>query len=254
MLLTVPHRTRRVKCGEEKPYCLRCINFGIDCAGYLTPKPPKPAKVTNNSGLRPVQRHLLPLPVIEEVTRFNPSTQLIPSLFETQQEHDYFETFCTKTIFDILPSFQSPSLKQTLLQACTDSLSIRNAVSALGALDKTSSSLRSLSALSLDSKKESWASQHHENALKQYSKAVKHMRSEAFNGESDLRTVLLTCLVILCFEAWNGNHQLTVQQILLAFKLIDTWKQQLPSENSSSLPRNYKMNAIETDLSLHSAD
>jgi hypothetical protein len=31
-------------------------------------------------------------------------------------------------------------------------------------------------------------------------------------------------LVILCFEAWNGNHHLAVQQIQLGFKLIRAWQ------------------------------
>lgn len=33
-------RLRRVKCGEEKPYCLRCTSSGRQCGGYLAvPRP-----------------------------------------------------------------------------------------------------------------------------------------------------------------------------------------------------------------------
>jgi hypothetical protein len=113
----------------------------------------------------------------------------------------------------------------------------------------TSSSLSSLSLLSLDSEKKQWADQHHRNALREYAQAIKHMRAAAASGNQDLRTTLLTCLVILCFEAWNGNNELAVKQIQTGFKLIQAWKEC----SSDSGPLNLSpptRNLIEDDLVL----
>ena len=36
----------------------------------------------------------------------------------------------------------------------------------------------------------------------------------------DFRIIMLGCLAIICFEAWNGNHTLAVQQIQLGLKMV----------------------------------
>jgi hypothetical protein len=51
---------------------------------------------------------------------------------------------------------------------------------------------------------------HHETALQQYAVALKHMRERAGTDKPDLRLALLSCLVTLCFEAWNGNQALAM--------------------------------------------
>jgi len=68
--------------------------------------------------------------------------------------------------------------------------------------------------------------QHHQNALKQYATAIKAMRQAALTRKQDLRTTLLTCLVIMCFEAWNGNQELAIKQIQMGFKLIQAWREE----------------------------
>lgn len=123
-----------------------------------------------------------------------------------------------------------------LLQACYTHASIRHCIIAIGALDKTSSMARDFGRLSLDSPK--WtvnANRHHKIALKQYSKAIGFMTEAALNPLLDLRTTLLTSLLILCFEAWNGNLQLAVQQIHICIKLILDWKARYGSVNNSGL-------------------
>lgn len=79
--------------------------------------------------------------------------------------------------------------------------------------------------MSLDAWKET-PLQHHQNALKQYTTAIKEMRQAAFTRKQDLRTTLLTCLVIMCFEAWNGNQDLAIRQIQTGFRLIQAWREE----------------------------
>jgi hypothetical protein len=144
-------------------------------------------------------------------------------LFNDEEEHRYFETFSAKTAFEILPSFDSGTLRHVLLQACMSEPSIRHAVVALGALDKTAERLE-VFGTSAESSKD--PALHHQNALKQYTIAIKYMRAAASNSQQDLRTKLLTCLVIFCFEAWDGLKELAVQQIQTGLNLIQNWREE----------------------------
>lgn len=67
-------------------------------------------------------------------------------------------------------------------------------------------------------------SEHHTAALQQYSKAVQCMNQATLGSQMDLKTTLLTCLLIVCFEAWNGNLQLAVQQVHIAIGILQEWE------------------------------
>ena len=217
-------RTRRVKCGEEQPSCQRCLKFGVKCEGY------RPAP--NASPPRPKTRPLYP----KSLQSRSPATSLVKSPFANDEEHQYFGIFCTRTSVEILPAFDIDVTRQMFLQACYTHPSIWHCIIAIGALDKTSSITRDIGRLSLDSFE--WtinANKHHKIALQQYSKAIGLMNEAALNPLLDLRTTLLTSLLILCFEAWNGNLQLAVQQIHICIKLILDWKARYGNVNNAGL-------------------
>jgi hypothetical protein len=116
----------------------------------------------------------------------------------------------------------------------------------------TSSALEGFKFLSLDDRKgrEGEMDEHRQNALRQYTKAIRHMRGAVQSGKQGLRTTVLTCLVILCFEAWNGNHDLAVRQIQTGFRLIQAWRESLP-ENHTPAPLGFwspKPDVVEHDL------
>ncbi|KAH7356812.1 hypothetical protein BKA65DRAFT_450661 [Rhexocercosporidium sp. MPI-PUGE-AT-0058] len=210
-------KQRRVKCGEERPFCLRCVKFGVQCDGYGVLE--NPANLPGRSSM-----------IQPKSSSQSLSLQDIPfhPLFCISQENRYFEVFCNKTAFEILPTFDSSStaLRQVILQTCESEPSIRHAVIALGALDLAAGTLQDFTPMSLDAFKET-PLQHHQNALKQYSTAIKEMRQAALTRKQDLRTTLLTCLVIMCFEAWNGNQDLAIRQIQTGFRLIRAWREEV---------------------------
>ncbi|CZR53271.1 uncharacterized protein PAC_03149 [Phialocephala subalpina] len=212
-------KVRRVKCGEEKPKCHRCIKFGIACDGY------GPLPNASKTMIKKIQ------PLLPKGTDRRPSLSVLQfeppqSLFSTEQDHRYFEVFCSKTAFEILPAFDSSNLREVLLQACVSEPSIRHAVVALGALDLTAESLQDFEKLSLDDQNEN-PNQHHQNALRRYTTAIKEMRIASAEGEQDFRITLLTCFVILCFEAWNGNQDLAVRQIQTGLRLVQAWREEM---------------------------
>ncbi|KAK0105411.1 hypothetical protein ONS96_004801 [Cadophora gregata f. sp. sojae] len=220
-------RIRRVKCDEERPFCQRCKTFGVSCDGYpdrnIIARPKKAAP-----------RALLPRAVKV-------------SYFANEEEHRYFDIFCSSTSLEILPGLDTGSTRRTLLQLCHATSSIRHAIIAIGALDKTNSSTPQLSRWSPDDMEwRTQANRHHDAALKQYSEAVSHMKKEASSAQNSLRTTLLGCLLIVCFEAWNGNLKLAVGQVQAAIALILEWKAQHGSLNNARLSP--EPSVIEADL------
>jgi hypothetical protein len=143
----------------------------------------------------------------------------MPSHFkiETENGYRYFETFQSRTSFEILSySPDIESLRLILLEAGSSEPSIRYAIAALGA------SKAGPNTLQYDDR---WSkpTPHQQNALKTYSRAIANMKKDAFLENQDLRTTLLKCLVVLCFEAWTGNQELALCQMQTGISLIQEW-------------------------------
>lgn len=161
-----------MKCGEERPVCVRCTSFRVQCDGYENEGP----NCEKRALAIAVSRKPLLLP-----KRASPSLVNNPShvLFHSQKDHHYFEVFCTKTAFQILPYYDAGIFRQMLLQACVSDDSLRHAVVALGAMDMKMETLDEFESLSLDVQDKS-SHLHHLNALKEYSVAISKMRVSAF--------------------------------------------------------------------------
>ena len=101
-------------------------------------------------------------------------------LFSTERDYRYFDIFCNKTAFQILPYYDAGIFRQMLLQACVSEPSLRHAVVALGALDMKDDSLLDFQSLSLEEKEKS-PHVHHLNALQEYSVAISKMRVSIFS-------------------------------------------------------------------------
>lgn len=135
------------------------------------------------------------------------------------------------------------------LLACASELSVRHAAVALGALGKTFETIQSrgtqpaekcLSHVSTFGRpieavgheqvrrglprEDEKAAAHHQNALEQYDKAIKQMRADILGNKHNLRTALITCVVIICFESLDGNHELATAQIHSGIALVQDWR------------------------------
>ncbi|RDW80329.1 hypothetical protein BP5796_05027 [Coleophoma crateriformis] len=219
---------RHVKCGEEKPICIRCISLGASC---------------NYAGLS--KKVALPLKL--QVLAPRPRIQEISSTFqiEIDEGYQYFELFRDKTSFQILSHTSDiQSLRLILLQAGVLESSIRHVIAALGALEKVSETTSNPVKVGRNDYLGE-PERHYQNAIKLYSHAISQMQSAVSNGTQDYRTTLLTCLVNQCFEAWTGNQDLALQQMQIGIKLIQQWKVDTrnPPRDSSVI-----VTAVEADL------
>lgn len=123
------------------------------------------------------------------------------ALFLSNREQQYFQIFCDRMAPQLAGQFHSDLWDCLVLQACEVDASIRSAIIALAALNSTSEILQSPHHADLSHCID--AQQHHQFAIRQYSKSIQSMRKAALGGKQDLRTTLITCIVIVCFETFS---------------------------------------------------
>ena len=75
------------------------------------------------------------------------------------------------------------------------------------------------------------------------------MRNATSTGDQDLRTTLITCMEIVCFEGYHGNYELADNQLQIGISLIQVWKAShaFYNQNVSAFPPP-ATNAIEDEL------
>lgn len=177
------------------------------------------------------------------------SGSLAKSPFANAEEQQYFDLFCARTGYDIFPTFDSGSTRQRLLESSHSNPAIRHAILALGALDRTAELAQSFEKMSLTPvERDAAANEHHQNALRQYAKAVKHMSADATSTKQDLRTMLLTCLLTLAFESWTGNMDLAVNQVHAGIRLIQEWKEKYRNDEDKFTRLSPAPYVVEDDL------
>lgn len=143
-----------------------------------------------------------------------------------------------------------------ILQACISEPSIRHAAVAIGALGKTyetaqaglfavtgysyPSTLSRLPAPKTNPEPRSAADVaasvtlvseaygHHRLALEQYDKAFKRMQVDSHS----LRTRLLVCIIVICFEALHGNHEGAAAQLQKGLALVQDWSSRQPQKSA----------------------
>ena len=69
----------------------------------------------------------------------------------------------------------------------------------------------------------------HGAAITEYSKALGLMREASIQGCQNLRTTLVTSLLIACFECCHGNYALADAQVESAIGLTNNWRYSCPS-------------------------
>lgn len=244
-----------MKCDETHPHCKRCIKYGTECEGYLPGRrrPPSSSYGTIATSARALvpknQQQLSPRQLF---------IQPVVNLFESEQDGRYFSLFSDRIATEICPYFNPESWTRLILQACIQEPSIRHAAVAIGALGRTyqiaqlagrsgtqkfianpvpapspgSSALVRTERSKSPEEIVSEAGTHHRHALEQYDKAIKRMRNDIESGNQNMRTTLIICIIIICFEAIHGNHESAAGQLQSGLGLIQNWKaQQRTAEN-----------------------
>ncbi|RDW62448.1 hypothetical protein BP6252_11881 [Coleophoma cylindrospora] len=202
-------KLRRVKCDDGKPFCARCLKFGVDCDGYEVEERPKTIK---SHSLREI------LPKTNA-----PGALILPSpvklpfvaAFQDPQEYSYFLYFQDEAVIDIASEFDRHLWHGVILQASWNEPSLGQLIASLGAMYKAVGP----KALRL-SKEETHP--HQQYAFQQYGRAIKAVQARiSIDQHQDVtRIALIASLLIYCFENLYGELPSAIGHLEGALQLM----------------------------------
>jgi hypothetical protein len=221
-------RIRRVKCDEGKPICQKCIDFGVGCDGYdALASPVKSVKIpTEVVNYRPL------LPRRGDYSKVLISQPLHSLHFRNEEEQRYFQIFQNDTGPELSGGFNSSLWNQIILQACHEEPFVRDAIIAIAALNK---SIGPTPVATDDGSFQDLACRHYEFALQQYGKALRVMRA-TITSDEHLRKALIACLLIFCFEGFQGNQDAAIKHVQSGYKLLQDRKGMIAASQEPVTP------------------
>ena len=104
-----------------------------------------------------------------------------------------------------------------MLQASEQESFIKHAVIALGALNKSHDATTSPGEISGRALRA--GSIHYQAAFQQYGKSIQGIRKACEEDRRSKRTILIACLLAICFEYYHGNIDLAINHIQNGIKL-----------------------------------
>ncbi|KAF3762036.1 hypothetical protein M406DRAFT_74953, partial [Cryphonectria parasitica EP155] len=199
-------RIRRVKCGEEKPHCRRCVSTGRKCDGY-TPIP--------------TSRGQLIIALREQNNARGSGTPSLtltvsPISFLSSNEASQFDYFRMRTAVKTNTFLGADFWSLSVLQLSYVEPSMKYAVLALSALHRrTESRDRATEA-------EAWHLKglvHYGNAVNAAQKLLQ--RAQASISSSEGTKALATCLVLSVFDNLTGNYKCARMHLQSGLRLAD---------------------------------
>jgi hypothetical protein len=162
-------RARRVKCDEQRPYCLKCLSTGRTCEGY-------------NNNREWIVVVAPPLPVTDG--------------FEDDRSRRHFDYFRSQAVYELSWYFDGDHWGRLVLQESHGSAAVRHAVIALACCHEDFK----------DSAKDAVQAPQYAYAAKHYSKAIRYLIKETADNAHETRLKALMCgLLFIAIEVLRGN-------------------------------------------------
>lgn len=177
-----------MKCGEEKPSCIRCLRFGTTCEYF---------------------------PHFTLDTASSPSTLIVLSALRNGRDSRGFDYFRHNTLSGLMGYGHSSEFwNQTVLQLCEASPAVLHAVLGLSALHEDLLSGRSVAATASGNL----------TFLQQYNKSIKLLR---FSEESHAVSITLTCCILfVCLENFSGNYDRALAHLQSGLSILQNWRKE----------------------------
>ncbi|KAI1327195.1 hypothetical protein F5Y16DRAFT_372308 [Xylariaceae sp. FL0255] len=193
-------KARRVKCGEERPSCLRCVSSGRICDGY---------GIWGGGGRSRPETVVLPKANPNTLSR-NLSRPFAFGNLDPQEE-SCFRWFRYRTFVKLPLPFISPFWHTLVFQACATEPAVFHAVIALSAAHRKDTFIDDTEKSSSDA----------EFMLLQYGKAIHHLQPHFSTNETkSLRIALATCALFTFLEYIIGNYDAANTHLLSGLKLL----------------------------------
>jgi hypothetical protein len=144
--------------------------------------------------------------------------------FESEHDSRFFFVYVQQIASEITGPFMSHLWHRLIPQACEAEPYIRRLVTGIGAMSEVCSIPSDSIAMS------SRRSSIYEYALRQYDKALLGMQKAIKQGRHDVRSALMACLLVFCFESMLGNEESAAQNARSGMRLL---QEHLVSRSSS---------------------
>ncbi|KAH8601065.1 hypothetical protein B0O99DRAFT_494637, partial [Bisporella sp. PMI_857] len=200
-------KIRRVKCGEEKPFCKRCTSTGRKCDGYV------------------------PLDQLGNGRRGSSASQS-KAKFDDPLEEKTFNFFTTVTAPKLSGYFTADFWQRRVIRASSTEPSIRHAVIAIGAIHQDFISRHENYGVGQDPSVKSFA-------FRQYTKAISHLHKLMSTRTQQLDITLMSCILFICFDCISGNYDSAIIHLKAGLKILEDIKKRnsqalTPTETTSA--------------------
>jgi len=175
-------RIRRVKCGEERPSCIRCSSTGRKCPGYANSE-----KSKNQFGTFAIN--------LDNASPYGLSNRKV-----SDDNVQYLEFYHHCAVPTISTSFDKDFWARIPLQLAQNERSVRSALLALSCLNKseTGTLKDARSGLLIPAKQK--------DMLLHYNKSVKLLVRRISEPSYTPEVGLVCCLLFVCIENLRGNY------------------------------------------------
>ncbi|KAJ5963404.1 DNA repair protein rad10 [Penicillium vulpinum] len=199
-------KIRRVKCGEEKPSCVRCTSTGRKC-DFEDAQPPSTISVIAN-----------PL-------------SLSPNTNTVWRERRAFAYYFESAASSIGGGLDVDFWRTVVPQVCRYEPAVWDAIITISALFEYAKKSPNPVLQGRDSQIS--LTQNHQDALGWYSRSVSAVRQRIEQGSVDVFVGLISCVLFICIEAIQGNADGALQLYRQGVQLIIALRPQIASGAAS---------------------
>lgn len=151
-------------------------------------------------------------------------------LFTSDEEFRYFKVFCDDSASNLGEYLDGTLWTYIVLQASEQETFIKHAVIALGALNKALDTTTAMTAMTATAataatgggifgRELANSHLHYQAAFKQYGKSIQGILKACQEERRSKRTILIACLLAICFEYFYGKVDLAIAHVKNGLKL-----------------------------------
>lgn len=192
-------RIRRVKCGEERPKCLRCASTGRKC-DFDTDG--------NFSS------------VLSTPTSLGPSHTLSLSPISGRRERRAFGYYFQHAAQYLSGGMDIDFWTGVVPQICRTEPAVWDAIIAISALFEYPEQSSHFTFLGSDLKRDHALNQTQKEALTWYSRSISGIHSQIERGSADPYIALVSCVLFICVETLQGRMEEALRLLQQGFSLI----------------------------------
>ncbi|GFF25559.1 hypothetical protein IFM61606_09490 [Aspergillus udagawae] len=197
-------KIRKIKCGEEKPNCIRCTSTGRKCE-YTSPAPSRRASASASSVV----------PVLDRPLSVSPS-----SVWLERRAFAHYSQHAAPFIAGVL---DIDFWGGVITQVCQAEPAVWDAINAISALFENPDLCSDPVRLRQNDNKSQGLRPSHSDALRWYSRSLATMRRQIDRGSVDMNVALISCILFICIEMVQGQVEealrLYQQGVSLIFEL-----------------------------------